>query len=94
MVTLNISITEKQANTVNSLTKKLGFANRSEFFRAILRTVANKDVLKETIKTYPFTSPQVRSKKKILSSFKNSGKYSSSFLADLKEGLDNSDYFK
>ncbi|OGD53140.1 hypothetical protein A3J78_01030 [Candidatus Beckwithbacteria bacterium RBG_13_35_6] len=94
MVTLNISITEKQANTVNKLTKQLGFANRSEFFRALLRSMTGKLTLRERVRTYPFTTPMTKNKKQIVSAFKASGKYSPSFIKDLKEGMDNSDYFK
>lgn len=37
MKTINISVTEEQYRQVQTLTKTLGFANRSEFFRTLLR---------------------------------------------------------
>ncbi len=42
MKTINISLTEEQYEKVNKLTDKLGFANRSEFFRALLRPTLNR----------------------------------------------------
>ncbi len=43
MKTLNISVTKEQAKTVDRLVVDQGYANRSEFFRMILRSfTANK----------------------------------------------------
>ena len=39
MQTINISVTDEQRRFVDELVSKLGFANRSEFFRTILRRV-------------------------------------------------------
>lgn len=55
MKTVNISITEDQAQFVDKTTKTYGFANRSEFLRAVLRFVhkTNPELLKQ-ISEAPF----------------------------------------
>ena len=93
MSTVNISLPEKQANYIDALVIKYGFANRSEFIRSIIRLVVFKPDLVEKAATFPFTAPKERSTKKILTTFAKSGRYSKEFLKDLKEGLDQSDYF-
>lgn len=75
------------------MTKQLGFASRSEFFRALIRWVTSKPLAKEEVRVWPFIAPSVRSKKEILTAFKRADKYSKAFLKDLAEGLENSDYF-
>ena len=48
MRTINISVTEEQRNFVDQMVGKLGFANRSEFFRTIVRMIkANPKVIEE-----------------------------------------------
>lgn len=48
MRTINISVTEEQRNFVDQLVDKLGFANRSELFRTVIRMVkANPKVIEE-----------------------------------------------
>jgi len=37
MKTVNISLTEQQTQMVDQAVNELGFANRSEFFRTLLR---------------------------------------------------------
>lgn len=94
MTTINISLPKTQAKTVDELVLRFNFANRSEFFRAILRWITtDSNALNQSI-AYPFVSPKSKSKKTILADFANSKKYSKDFLKDLKEGLDQSSYFK
>ena len=93
MTTVNISLTDDQAQFVKKLTHKFGFANRSEFFRALLRSVSHDRHLIRDLPSLPFVRPSTRSKQQILSQLEQSGNYSKDFLADLQEGLDNSDYF-
>jgi len=48
MRTINISVTEEQRNFVDQMVEKLGFANRSELFRTVIRMVkANPKVIEE-----------------------------------------------
>lgn len=94
MTTINISLPERQARLIDVLVEKFGFANRSEFIRSLLRRVtADNELLKETI-AFPFESPSIKSRKKVLSEFKKTKRYSALFLKDLDEGLKNSSYFK
>jgi len=93
MSTINISLPEKQVNLVDKMMVAYGFANRSEFIRAVLRFLFLKPEVLEEAALFPFISPKEKSRKKIIAGFKKSGKYSSAFLKDLKEGLAESDYF-
>ena len=83
MKTVNISLTQEQYRRVNSLTKKMGFASRSEFFRTLLRNSNN----------LVFEQPPVKDVKKIVSAFKASGQYNEKFLLSLERGLKESRYF-
>ena len=94
MNTLNISLTSDQVSWINNLTNKLGFANRSEFMRSIIRFLANREDLLSQTKTFPFVSPQTKNKKQIVSEFKKTNKYSKEFLQDLEKALSRSNYFK
>jgi len=94
MTTINISLPNTQAELVDSLVLRYNFANRSEFFRALLRKIAiDTGLLHETV-VYPFISPKTRSKKQVMKAFTKNGRYSKSFLTDLEEGLDDSSYFQ
>jgi Arc/MetJ-type ribon-helix-helix transcriptional regulator len=94
MNTLNISLTSDQISWINNFTQKLGFANRSEFIRSILRFLAKREDLLSGVQTYPFISPATVNKKQIISDFRKTKKYSAEFIKDLEEGLARSDYFK
>lgn len=94
MSTINISLPEAQVGLVDGWVARYGFANRSEFIRALLRFVSGKQEVIETAVSYPFIMSSERSVKKIISGFSKTGKYSADFLADLREGLTQSSYFK
>ncbi|OGY16286.1 MAG: hypothetical protein A2785_01705 [Candidatus Chisholmbacteria bacterium RIFCSPHIGHO2_01_FULL_49_18] len=47
MRTINISVTDDQRKLVDRLVTKLGFANRSEFFRTLLRRITTNPELVE-----------------------------------------------
>lgn len=93
MSTVNISLPEKQANYIDMLVAKYGFANRSEFVRSIIRLVVYKPDLVEEAAIFPFVAPKERSAKKIMTAFTKNSHYSKEFLKDLKKGLNQSDYF-
>jgi Arc/MetJ-type ribon-helix-helix transcriptional regulator len=93
MSTVNISLPENQANYIDMLVGKYGFANRSEFIRSLIRLVVHKPELVEEASTFPFVAPKEKSIKKIMEAFSKNSRYSKEFLKDLKEGLDESDYF-
>ena len=93
MATVNISLPVAQVKMIDEFTNKFGFASRSEFFRTLLRWVKANPLLVNQAQTWPFFSPQTKSKKEILKAFGKSKKYSPDFLKDLAEGLENSNYF-
>jgi len=94
MATVNLSLTTDQLEWIDHSASKLGFANRSEFVRSILRFVSQREDLLASARSYPFVSPSTTKKSEIMSAFKKTGKYSPDFLSDLEAGLSRSDYFK
>lgn len=91
MKTVNISLTVQQTQAIDEAVNKLGFANRSEFFRTLLRVFINKpEVLEED---WPMRSPSTRSTREVLEGFRNTGRYSKPFLKSLEAGLKRSNYF-
>lgn len=54
MATVNISLTDNQAKFVDSLVSTYGFANRSEFFRSMIRKLASDNGLASHVADYPF----------------------------------------
>ena len=93
MKTVNISLTEDQTKMVDQAVINLGFANRSEFFRTLLRIFNRKPEVLEEASDFPMKGPDTKSSKKVMESFKATGLYSQDFLKDLEEGLAASDYF-
>jgi hypothetical protein len=94
MSTINISLPRSLVNQLDQTAKKFDFSNRSEFVRALLRRVfADKSLLTET-SVFPFSPPATRSRAKLMTAFKKTGRYSKKFLADLAEGLKTSGYFQ
>lgn len=93
MDTVNISLTNDQVKLVDNLTKSYQFANRSEFFRAILRLVFRRPEIITAADELILEPPAIRSRKKIIASMKATGQYSSAFLKSLGQGLSESDYF-
>ena len=93
MQTVNISLTGDQLKNVDSLTIEHGFANRSEFFRSLLRFVIRKPEVISIADDVSFSPPDTKSRSKILNDFKVTKKYSPAFLKDLKKGLVESNYF-
>ena len=93
MSTINISLPSQQATTVDFLIEKYGFANRSEFFRSILRLVIHNENIVEQASVFPFIEAKTKSSAEIIHAFANTKKYSKEFLKDLKEGLSQSSTF-
>jgi len=93
MSTVSLSLTDHQVAEIDRLSGVFGFENRSEFVRAIFRTVLGDETLLRKSVSFPLNVPMERSTKKIMSEFKKINKYSSEFLTDLEEGLRNSDFF-
>jgi len=93
MTTVNVSLTNEQVKWMDLTSQKLGFANRSEFVRGLLRFVAGRRELLDDVVSFPFVSPKIRSRKQIVKDFGDTKKYSKEFLKDLETGLKRSNYF-
>jgi hypothetical protein len=94
MTTVNISITNDQADFINQISAKYKFGNRSELFRSLLRLVQYQPELISRMATFPFQIPSTQSRSNVLKNFKDAGLYSPEFLKDLENGLKDSQYFK
>lgn len=93
MSTVSLSLTDHQVSEIDRLSGVFGFENRSEFVRALLRSTLNDETLLRKSVVFPFDVPSEKSTKKVINEFKKTNKYSPEFLADLKEGLEKSEYF-
>lgn len=93
MSTVNISLPKEQLDLLDRFVSMYGYANRSEFVRSLLRFITRTPEVLEQVTTYPFVVPPQRSVKKIMGEFRKSKKYSPSFLKDLEDGLQGSEYF-
>src|SRR3990167_6450353 len=87
MSTINISLPSNQVDLIDQFVRRYGFANRSEFVRALVRLITQKPEIVENASVYPFISPKTKSTLSIISDFKKTKKYSTSFLKDLEDGL-------
>jgi len=90
---MNISIPQQQSVSVDNLIAKYGFANRSEFFRSLLRLVIHNETIIEQASVFPFVEPKSQSASEVMNAFKKTGGYSKEFLTDLEEGLSQSKSF-
>lgn len=94
MRTMSISITGEQAQIIDRAVLQYGFANRSEFFRALLRFFLYRPTAILEADSLVFENPDTRDASEVLASFKAAGLYSKEFLKDLETGLKDSTYFK
>lgn len=93
MSTMNISIPQQQSASVDNLITKYGFANRSEFFRSLLRLVIHNETIIEQASVFPFVEPRSMLASEVVTAFTKTGAYSKEFLHDLEEGLSQSRSF-
>lgn len=94
MTTVNISVTDDQLKWIDKTSDKLGFANRSEFVRGLLRYAANKEEVLSEVQICPFEAAEPDSIENVVKEFTKTGKYSKAFLKDLEKGLKRSDLYK
>jgi len=94
MSTINISLPKEQISLIDRLVSSYGFANRSEVVRSLLRLIHFEPELINKAATFPFVSPKEKSVEKIVADFEKTKKYSASFLQDLREGLETSNFFE
>ncbi|MBI4054386.1 MAG: hypothetical protein HY397_03605 [Candidatus Doudnabacteria bacterium] len=95
MKNINVNLTKEQAKIVNEATKKYGFANRSEFFRSLLRYIFmySPSILKK-LDSFVFEEPPTKDANKIIAELEASGRHSEDFIKSLAAGLRKSNYFK
>lgn len=93
MDTMNISLTRDQVKFVNQMTQTLDFANRSEFFRALLRLVSRKPTLLTAPDELVLEPPATKSRSEIIKMLKATKKYSPQFIKSVNRGLKESGYF-
>jgi len=95
MSTMNISLPADHVTLVDRLVVQQGFANRSEFFRALIRLISRKPQIISDASIFPFDStPQNQSVREMMADFRATKKYSKAFLKDLEDGLNESSYCK
>jgi Arc/MetJ-type ribon-helix-helix transcriptional regulator len=94
MQTMNISLTADQVQMIDSYIAAYDYANRSEFFRAVLRLISQKPQVLQAAGELILEAPATRSAKKIISEMKATGHYSPKFLAGIRKGLAESRYFQ
>lgn len=94
MRNININLTAEQAKQVDKSAENYGFANRSEFIRAILRYIFlhSPQILTE-LDAVNFEQPPTRDRDYIVSELKKSGKYNQAFISSVVKGLKKSKYF-
>lgn len=95
MRNININLTAQQAKLVDKNASDFGFANRSEFIRAILRYVfLHSPQILDRLDAVAFEAPPVRDAEYISREFRKSGKYNQAFIASVTKGLKKSKYFR
>ena len=94
MKNVNINLTAQQAKQVDESAETYGFANRSEFFRAILRYIFlhSPHILTE-LDAVTFEQPPVHDSAFMIAELAKSGKYNKAFIASVAKGLKKSEYF-
>ena len=95
MKNINVNLTLEQAKMVDKVAEERGFANRSEFFRSLIRYVFmySPGILKK-LDAMVFEEPPTRDTNKIIADLEGSGRYSVDFIKSVAVGLKKSEYFK
>jgi len=94
MKNINVNLTKEQAKTVDDAAKRYGFANRSEFFRSLLRYIFmySPNILRK-LDTFIFEEPSIKDVDRIAADIRASGRYSQNFIKSVVSGLRKSEYF-
>ena len=90
MKTINISVTSEQYGAIESLVKEKGYANRSEFFRFLLRFAISKPQILADTEEFKIEAFKKRPLAEIEKGFHNTGLYSEEFISDIIDGLKDS----
>lgn len=87
MSTITISLPQQIAKKIDTETRKMGFATRSEFIRNLLR----KYFTKEELKLEPFVPRPLEEIEKGLT---QAGKYNQKFIKSVIKGLKDSSFYE
>ena len=90
---MNISLPADQITFIDSLVVDLGYGNRSELMRSIVRFIKREPKVLAQAEVFPMKPPNTRSGDVIIRDFRATGLYSKAFLKDLEDGINDSDYF-
>ena len=95
MKNININVTSQQAKLIDKAAQQRGFANRSEFFRSLLRYVLfySPQILKN-LDAAAFEQPPSKNTSYIISELAKTGKYNKKFIESVESGLKKSEYFR
>lgn len=95
MKNININVTAEQAKQIDKTAEERGFANRSEFFRSLLRYVfLYSPQLLNKLDTITFEEPPSKDAGHIITELEKAGKYNKKFIESVTMGLKKSSYFK
>lgn len=87
MSTITISLPQQIAKKIDTETRKMGFATRSEFIRNLLR----KYFTQEELKLEPFVPRPLEEIEERLS---QTGKYNQKFIKSVIQGLKDSSFYE
>ena len=93
MSTISLSLPDKQIQKLDQIMEQFGFENRSELFRSIIRLITYQPEIISQASVFPMISPPIDSIPNIVDDFRQTHKYSESFLQDLADGLKDSSTF-
>ena len=94
MKNININVTSKQAKLVDETAQERGFANRSEFFRSLLRYIfLHSPQILTKLDAVMFEEPPTKNANYMVSELKRTGKYKKAFIKSISAGLKKSEYF-
>ena len=89
MQTINISVTDEQRRFVDELVNTLGFANRSELFRTVIRKIKAVPVILEEPKAFKLSSKKIKKYDQMLDDIESGREelYTTNSVADLTDHL-------
>jgi Arc/MetJ-type ribon-helix-helix transcriptional regulator len=89
MRTINISVTDEQRKYIDQLVSKLDFANRSEFFRTIIRRVRTSPELMEEPKVVQLSAKAIKRYNKMIDDIESGREltYKTENVSDLLDQL-------
>lgn len=90
---MNISLPADQITFIDNLVVDLGYANRSELMRSIVRFIKREPKVIDQVQAFELKPPSTKNGDEVMRGFRATGLYSKAFLKDLEDGINDSDYF-